>query len=87
MLSKNDIQQIREVVREEVTLQVDPLKQDIGGLKQGMTTVKKDLKSLHAKTSHIQKTLDVAINMFDRNHINHEKRIKKVELHLGLSSS
>lgn len=76
MLTKNDLTQIREVVRGEVQNEVQ----------KEVTPIKKDLKIVHTKLNKLQKTLDVAINTFDRRDEKLQKRVKRIENHIGLSN-
>lgn len=87
MLSKNDIQQIGQIVDQTIEKRLEPMREDVKSLKVDMTFVKKKLRGLQMKTSRIKNTLDVAIKMFDRNHVNHGKRLEKIEDHLGFVAS
>jgi len=67
MLTKTDLQQIREVVGEEIDEKLD-----------------KKLKPIKRDISYLKKTLSIAIRRFDETDVNHERRIVKIENHLGL---
>lgn len=70
MLTKNDLTQIRNVIKEEVRLETKP--------------IRKDLKTLKKKVTKIEKTVDVMIDQFNRDDMRLNKRVKKIETHLGL---
>ncbi|HVF69929.1 MAG TPA: hypothetical protein VNA13_05185 [Xanthomonadales bacterium] len=70
MLTKNDIQQIREVVREEVK---DEVSQQL----------KDQLKPLSRKLNRVQKDLSYVIGDYDERIVLAHKRIDRVEKHVG----
>lgn len=72
MLTKIDLSQIRDVVREEVDTIVDK-KLDVK-----LKPIKKDLK-------YLKKTLDVFIDRTDREKTKLEKRVVRIENHLNIS--
>jgi len=70
MLTKSDIQQIKEVVVDVVEQKLEEkLEQKF---EQKLKPIKRDL-------SYVKKTLSVAIRRFDETDVNHEKRISKIE--------
>ena len=88
MLSKTDLNQIQGVVQKAISVSPDikglkkdvsGLKKDVGGLKKDMTVVKKDVKE-------IKKDIKTVVDYFDRRHLETDKRVEKIELHLGLPS-
>lgn len=74
MLTNDDLEKIKGIV----TAQVGPLAQ-IGPLVNDIKDIKSDLK-------RIDKTLKTAIDVFDRRDIKMDKRVNKIENHLGMSS-
>ncbi len=77
MLTKSDIQQIKEVVVEVVEQKLEEKLEE--KLEQKLKPIKKDL-------NYLKKTLSVAIRRFDETDVNHEKRILKIEDTLGFPS-
>lgn len=72
MLSKNDLNQIREVVQQEVSDEVSPLKKDVKTLKSDVFEIRRDVKRI--------------VNFFDREYLELRKRVENIEEHLGISS-
>lgn len=87
MLSKEDLKQIRMVVRQEIkeevslqlkpikeefSLQLDPVKMDISTIKRDVVQIRKDQKSI--------------VNFFDHEYLDLRKRIELIEEHLNLHS-
>lgn len=76
-LTKNDLQQIRSIVREEVRdevkVQLDPVHKEI-------KTIKKDIV-------HIRKDINTIINFFDREYLELRSRIERIEDYLKLPPS
>lgn len=75
MLTQNDLTQIKTIVEDVVD---NKFKKELG-------PVKKDIKIIHKQINKIQKDTKIIINYFDTNYVNHEKRIGKIERHLGFS--
>lgn len=72
MLTKNDLNQIRGVVKDEVTAQLDP--------------VKKDIKVLKRDVSQIKRNQEVMLDSLDKEQMQQRKRIIRLEEHVGLPS-
>jgi len=75
MLTKDDFQQIRGIVREEVQaeirIEIDPLKSDV-------KTTKKD-------ASKIRQDVDTLIDFFDHEYVELRQRVENIESHLGIT--
>ena len=71
MLTKNDIQQLKEILA---------TKEDIEEVKKTQKTNSKALRS-------IKKTVDMMGRIFDKADMGLEKRVKVLEKHAGISSS
>jgi len=99
MLTKNDLNQIRSVVKEEVKNEVaaqvkiglEPIAKDLSGIKKDLTDVKedlsgikKDLTDVKKRVKKIEKTVDVVIDQFDREIVGTQKRVLRIENHLNL---
>lgn len=77
MLTKNDLDQIRSVVSQEIQKETKPLKTDISDLKMDVKTLKKDVR-------RIQKDQKTIVNFFDSDYLELRGRILRVEAHLDL---
>jgi len=85
MLTKNDLNQIRSVVKEEVKNEVaDQVKMGLEPIAKDLSDVKKDLKDVKKRVKKIEKTVDVVIDHFDREIVGTQKRVGKIEDHLSL---
>lgn len=83
MLTNDDLQAIKGIVKNEV----DPLKKTLEEHGTILKSHSKLLKS-HSKILHsLKKDQDTMLNMLDREQMNQGKRLKKVEEHLGFSST
>lgn len=76
MLEKSDLQQIREVIREEVRPIVN----------EELVPIKKDIKALRTDVSKIKGDINMVIEVFDEKDIELEKRIETVETRVGIVS-
>jgi len=85
MLTKNDLNQIRSVVKEEVKNEVaDQVKMGLEPIAKDLSNVKKDLKDVKKRVKKIEKTVDVVIDHFDREIVGTQKRVGRIEDHLSL---
>ena len=71
MLTKNDLHQIRNIVQEEISSEVAPLKKDISVIKKDIRKIKIDVKA-HA-------------SYFDKEFIELKDRVKTVEGQLSIN--
>ena len=81
-MTSEEIQQLRQVIREEVKAEIEPLKKDIVSMQTDITTMQKDMvtKSDFEKViKQLKHTEDVIISHFDRQVGDHEKRIRNIE--------
>ncbi len=85
MLTKSDLSQIERIM-EPIKTDISSLKQDVGVLKQDVGSLKKDAGSLKKDMKYVKKTVDVMIDLFDRQDIRLSKRVDKIESHLGLAN-
>lgn len=72
MLTKNYLNQIRGVVKDEVTTQLDP--------------VKKDIKVLKSDVSQIKRNQGVMLDLLDKEQMQQGKRVIRLEEHVGFPS-
>lgn len=83
MLTKDDLQQIRGVVKEEVQV----VKEEVQTVKEEVQTVKKQLDTVEMKVELVNKrveqaqeeTIDTLSGLIHEGYNLHEKRIKKIE--------
>lgn len=88
MLTKSDLTKIGQVVNQAVKpikQDIGVLKTDVGILKQDVSVLKQDISGLKKDTKKIKNTLDDFIDFFDKNELDHEKRISRIENNLKLS--
>lgn len=76
MLTKNDLNQIRGIVKEEI----EPVKKDVNSLKKDMKSVKHDI-------SRLRKDQGTMLNLLDKEQMQQRKRITKLEEHVGISAT
>lgn len=72
MLTKTDLNQIRGVVREEVDVVVEQK------LEKKLKPIKKDLR-------YLRTTVDIIVKNYDEADVKLERRVKKIEEHVGLT--
>lgn len=73
MLTKDDLKEIRGVVREEIKAEIDPLKKDVKTLKSDVSAIRKDIKQI--------------VTFFDHEYLELRERVEKIEDHLGITYS
>ena len=90
MLTKDDLQQIRGVVKEEIQVvkqdlgtvkqEVQVVKQDLGTVKQQLNTVEMKVELVNKRVEQAQEeTVDALSELIHESYNLHEKRIKKIE--------
>lgn len=80
MLTKDDLREIRGIVKDEIKTEIDPLKKDVKELKG-------DVKTLRTDVSKIRKGMDTIVSSFDREYLELRERVENIEHHLGIASS
>ena len=88
MLTKSDLTQIGNVVDERlepVKKDLTTLKNDVIILKTDVTVLKKDVKYLKKKVNRIDKTVSLTVKNYDEGNVKLEKRVRKIEAHIGLT--
>jgi len=73
MLTKNDLNEIRGIVKEEI----EPVKKDVSILKKDMKNVKHDI-------SRLRKDQSTMLDLLDKEQMQQRKRITRLEEHAGL---
>ncbi len=87
MLTKTDLNQIRGVVREEVDVVVEEkLEKGLEPIKKDLTIIKKDAKYLKKKVNRIDRTVSLIVKNYDEGDIKLDRRVRKIEEHIGLTS-
>lgn len=76
MLTKTDLNQIRGVVHEEVDVTVE----------NKLKPIAKDIKVLRKDVNYLRKTVDLIVKNYDEADVKLERRVRKIEAHVGLSS-
>jgi hypothetical protein len=74
MLTKNDLNQISELLDERLDVKLDVK----------LEPIKKDIKFLKRDVSRIKKTQDTMLDLLDREQMQQRKRIVRLEEHVGL---
>jgi hypothetical protein len=72
MLTRNDLQQIRTIVKEEVQGETKPIRSDISMLQ-------KDMKSVRQKLNKVSKDVDTLIPYFDKRITSLEKDMRSLK--------
>lgn len=93
MLTKADLKEIRKIVREEVEAEAEHIKDEIHAdvkmslvrISGELNQIKDRLKNLEIKVNRIQKDLKYAVNFLDKEGLRVQKRVDRVEKHLGLA--
>jgi predicted nuclease with TOPRIM domain len=76
MLTKNDLNQIRGVVSDEISGQLDAK----------LDSVKKDIKVLKGGLSKLQKNQDIMLDLLDKEQMEQRTRISRLEEHVEFST-
>lgn len=99
MLTKNDLNQIRSVVREETEAEVSNAKtaldslirmsrmqvqHDISQLDDKVKNVEIDVKDIKKRVKKTEKIVDELIGVFDKDIVTVRKRVEKLEEHLQI---
>ncbi len=85
MLTKNDLNSIRVIVREEVKSELVPVRKDIDGLKEDASNLQKDMLVVKKGVRKLRKDLTKTINFFDKSSISTREKVNKTRRDLGLN--
>lgn len=93
MLTKNDLSEIRKVIREEVETESQSTKQELGAeIKLARIEIQSEIKVLSDRVKNleigfkkIQKDIKSIVNFFDKEYLELKKRVKEVENHINLT--
>ncbi len=92
MLTKEDIKELRNVFREEIEAEVGTMRDELTSqiiltkmeLRSDFRGVENRLKNVEIKLGRLEKTVNVAIKMFNEDDTKLVKRIKDIESHLDI---
>ncbi len=92
MLTKEDIKELRNVFREEIEAEVGTMRDELTSqiiltkmeLRSDFRGVENRLKNVEIKLGRLEKTVSVAIIMFNEDDTKLVKRIKDIESHLDI---
>lgn len=92
MLTKNNLFQIRKLVRDEIEAEAENIKTDLGseiklvGIRtsRGLDEIKNRLKNLEILARKTQKDLKSVTNFLDKENLKTLKRVERIETHLHL---
>lgn len=63
---------------------VNELKTDVSGLKSDVTKLTVDMKGVKKSLKYLTKTVDIIVKNYDENDVKLERRVMKIEKHIGL---
>lgn len=94
MLTKNDLAKIRKIIREEVEVETESLQTEIQGeikisrmeLQKELRLINHRLKDQEIKIKKLHKDVKTIVNFFDKEYLEMEKRVEKIEQDLKLSA-
>ena len=92
MLTKSDLKEFRDIVREEIETEIQNAKQEmLADQKMNLVRslgeireVKDRLKNLEIKITKIQKDVKYAVDFLDKEGLKIQKRVERVEKNLNL---
>lgn len=91
MLTKNDLNQISELLDTKFDVELKPIKKDIKSLKKNVGSLKtdvdslaKDVKVLKRDVSRVKKDQRTMLDLLDKEQMQQRKRIIRLEEHAGL---
>lgn len=95
MLTQDDLQQLKTLIRTEVEAEGERTRQELQSeikltrmeLDTRLGNIENRVKNIEIKISQIQKDISVIVNYYDRETITLHKRLKEIESNLGLNSS
>lgn len=87
MLTKDDLGQIKNVVKDEIApagKKVSTLEKDMKSVKRDVSTLKKDVSTMKRDMAESRNDIKTLIAYFDRDYITLRKRVDPIEEHLGI---
>lgn len=99
MLTKNDLNAIRGVVKEEVKSELVPVRKDISNLQKDVTGLKSDVTGLKNDVTNLQKDMTVVkkdvkklrkdltktIDFFDKSSVSTREKVNQTRSELGMN--
>lgn len=94
MLTKSDLSELRNIIREELEVENDSIKNDILAeikfarieLETKINKLEKKAKDTEIHLKKIRKDISTIISYFDRGYISIRKKVERIEEHLGFSA-
>jgi hypothetical protein len=94
MLTKDDLKEVRKIIREETEAESEDLKNELqADMKMNMVRSVSELreintrvKNIEIKLNKIQKDLKYAVDFLDKDNLKIQKRVERIEEHLSLGS-
>lgn len=83
MLTKTDLNQIGSVIDQKL----EPIKKELGQVGQVIDEkLEKQLKPIKKDLRYLKKTVDLIVRDYDEADVKLQRRVSKIEVHLGLAS-
>ena len=86
MFTKDQLQQLREVIREEVKAETEPINKRLDQQGEDIKSLNKRLERIEFKLDEAQKDIDTLIDASIKADIRREEQIQRIEDHLNLPS-
>jgi len=87
MLTKIDLNQIRNLVHEEINTELNPIKKELSQIGQVIDEkLDKKLKPIKKDLQYLKKTANLIIKNYDEEDIKLARRVRKIEEHIGLTA-
>ncbi len=95
MLTQQDLKQIRSILREEIESEGENTRNELQSelklfrfeLSEKIHALEDRMKNVEIKITKLQKDVSTLIVMFDKQDMELLKRVKKIEAHLGFTTS
>lgn len=81
MLTKSDLQAIKEIVDDRLDIKLEPLKKDVDDIKKQI----KPIKHIHRDVKRLLKDRDYMGKTFDEGIVHLGRRVTRIETHLKLA--
>ena len=79
MLTKQDLNHIRGIIKEEVYDGIRPLDKRLDGVDKRLANVEKDVKTVKKDIVQIRMDQRLIINFFDREYLGLRSRVERIE--------
>lgn len=89
MLTKDDLEQIGKLINSSLDQKLEPINKHLATVDTKLATLNAKIEAteahLAAKIDKVQETVDIVQNVVVEDHVKLEKRVSRLEDHLGLS--